>query len=148
MPFRIWGSSRSRRSCTAGDGIINCVKGSYDMESENFQVSLLKHEAQHTTDLAAYKNLPSEVLEYRAKLVELIYSRERNLLVRFLDEADRSDPNNGHALASARLIEDVSRTLGRKPGELAALSVEEVRAVARELFAASAAMCRGDPAGT
>ena len=147
MPFRIWGSSRSRRSCTAGDGIINCVKGSYDVESENFQVSLLKHEAQHAMDLAAYKNLLSEVLEYRAKLVELIYSRERNLLPCFLDEADRSDPNNGHALASARLIEDVSRTLGRKPGELAALSIEEVQSAARELFAASAALCRKNAAG-
>ena len=38
--------------------------------------------------------------------------------------------------------------LGRESGELAARSIEEVRAVARELFAASAALCRDDPAKT
>ena len=59
---------------TDGDGIINCVKSAYDLESESFQVSLLKHEAQHARDLYAVPNLPSADLEYRAKLVELIHN--------------------------------------------------------------------------
>ena len=130
------------------DGIINCIKGSYDVESENFQVSLLKHEAQHTRDLAAYQDLSSEVLEYRAKLVELIYSRERNLLVRFLGEAGRTDLNSGHSLASARLAENFSRLLHKAPGELHALPIAEIQASARTLFAASAALCRGSLAET
>lgn len=63
-----------------GDGLIHCVKPKYDLESESFRVSLLKHEAQHASDQERYQGITSEDLEYRAKLVELIYSRERNLL--------------------------------------------------------------------
>lgn len=34
-------------------------------------------------DMARFENMPSEDLEYRAKLVELIYSSQRNLLQKF-----------------------------------------------------------------
>jgi len=47
--------------------------------------------------------MSSEDLEYRAKLVELIYSKERNLLNKFFGEADNSRKDNGHGLASYRL---------------------------------------------
>lgn len=82
-----------------GDGVINCIKSSYDFDSESFKVSLLKHEAQHARDLAIQRDMSSEDLEYRAKLVELIYSSERNLLKQFVCEADNSDKSNGHSLA-------------------------------------------------
>lgn len=45
---------------TDDDGIINCVRSVWDIESENFQISLLKHEAQHAKDLSADKNMPPE----------------------------------------------------------------------------------------
>lgn len=82
-----------------GDGIINCVKASYDTESEDFKVSLLKHEAQHELDLGRYKGISSAELEYRAKLVELIYSKKRDMLGRFNSEA-ADDPENGHVQAA------------------------------------------------
>lgn len=87
------------------EGIINCVEEAYDREDESFTVSLLKHEAQHAMDLPRYKDISSRELEYRAKLVELIYSRRRNLLAQFLSEADASQAENGHALAA----EDIAR---------------------------------------
>jgi hypothetical protein len=44
---------------TDADGIINCVKSSYDFDSEDFRVSLLKHEAQHARDLSLQPNMTS-----------------------------------------------------------------------------------------
>lgn len=116
------------------DGIINCVKSSYDFDSEDFKVSLLKHEAQHARDLAANPDMSSEDLEYRAKLVELIYSSRRNLLERFAQEADTADKSNGHAAASSRIMEGFARKLGPGYEEPAGLPNERIQAVARALF--------------
>lgn len=117
-----------------GDGIINCVKSSYDFDSENFRVSLLKHEAQHARDLLTRKDMSSEDLEYRAKLVELIYSSERNLLERFVQEADGADRSNGHSSASNRIVEAFARIMDRDRAELGMLQTEEVQRVAEALF--------------
>lgn len=117
------------------DGMIHCVKASYDLEDEPFTVSLLKHEAQHAMDLFRYHNMASEDLEYRAKLVELIYSSKRNLLNRFLHEADSSDPGNGHGLAADRIIAGFAKK--RNGDELGALSIKEIQAVAGALFTES-----------
>lgn len=117
-----------------GDGTINCVKSAYDFDSENFKVSLLKHEAQHARDLAVNPDMSSEELEYRAKLVELIYSSQRNLLGRFAQEADHSDKSNGHASASNRIMEDFVRKLNRNVEEIARLPTERIQSVARALF--------------
>lgn len=116
------------------DGIINCVKASYDFDSEDFKVSLLKHEAQHARDLAVDPNMASEDLEYRAKLVELIYSRERNLLERFAQEADGEDKANGHALASSRIVDGFVRILNLSCAELGNLPIRQVQTVAKMLF--------------
>lgn len=117
-----------------GDGVINCVKASYDFDSEDFKVSLLKHEAQHARDLAVDPDMSSEDLEYRAKLVELIYSSERNLLGQFAQEADSADKSNGHALASSRIVEGFVRMLNLSCAELEKLPNEQVQTVARMLF--------------
>ena len=97
---------------TNGDGIINCVKASYDTESENFRVSLLKHEAQHAMDLSKFPCMSSEDLEYRAKLVELIYSAERDMLEQFRREADTSRTENGHSMAASRIANEFSDISG------------------------------------
>ncbi len=117
-----------------GDGMINCIKSSYDLESEAFKVSLLKHEAQHARDLSINKNMSSEDLEYRAKLVELIYSSQRNLLERFIQEADNSDRSNGHAAAAERIIDGFVRKLNLNPAEVEKLPNRQVQAVAEMLF--------------
>jgi len=44
-----------------------------EINSSEFQVSYLKHEAQHQIDFARFPDLSPKDLEYRAKLVELIY---------------------------------------------------------------------------
>ena len=122
---------------TDGDGIIHCVKSSYDFEDESFTVSLLKHEAQHAMDLTQYKSMSSEDLEYRAKLVELIYSYKRNLLKQFIHEADTSNANNGHSLASNRILEEFTKRVHRDRQELCMLPIEEIQAVSVGLLASS-----------
>ena len=115
-----------------GDGLIHCVKRHYDLKSESFRVSLLKHEAQHASDQSRYPGMSSADLEYRAKLVELIYSEERQLLGRFLQEADAANPGSAHGLAAERIVRGFAR---RQDGDgLAALPIETVRAAALELF--------------
>lgn len=57
------------------DGTINCIEQAYDLESERFRVSLLKHEAQHTVDRKRFPQITPAELEYRAKLVELHFLR-------------------------------------------------------------------------
>ena len=72
------------------DGTINCIEQAYDFESERFLVSLLKHEAQHTVDMKQFPEITPAELEYRAKLVELHYSSDLDLLQKFLAAADES----------------------------------------------------------
>ena len=92
---------------TDPDGIINCVRSSYDLQDERFSVSLLKHEAQHAADLKQYPGITSADLEYRAKLVELIYTQNRNLLQQFVHEADDRAQSNGHSIAASRIISEM-----------------------------------------
>lgn len=117
-----------------GDGIINCVQSAWDLESEAFRVSLLKHEAQHTRDLEANPDMSSEELEYRAKLVELIYSAERNLLAAFAQEADPGDTGNGHAMAAHRIMRGFADWLDLEELDPAMLPIAQIQTIARVLF--------------
>lgn len=117
-----------------GDGLICCVRDAYDLDGESFRVSLLQHEAQHAADLETYGAMSSEDLEYRAKLVELIYSRERNLLERFLGQAGPANPGDGHSLAAERIVREFEARGKRSRDRLAALPSETVRTLALELF--------------
>ena len=92
------------------DGTINCIEQAYDFESEQFLVSLLKHEAQHTVDMKQFPRITPAELEYRAKLVELYYSNNLDLLQKFLSAADESKANDSHAVASARLKHEFADT--------------------------------------
>ena len=92
------------------DGTINCVEQAYDFESERFLVSLLKHEAQHTVDMERFPEITPAELEYRAKLVELHYSSDLSLLQKFLSEANESNTNDAHAVASVRIKREFADT--------------------------------------
>ena len=92
------------------DGTINCIEQAYDFESERFLVSLLKHEAQHTVDMKQFPGITPAELEYRAKLVELHYSGNLELLQKFLSEADESRTGDSHAMASARIKREFADT--------------------------------------
>ena len=67
------------------DSSLFCNKGTYQLKSEKFQYSYLKHESIHFVDLKNYPNLQPADLEYRAKLVELIYCTEKTIYKR-IDE--------------------------------------------------------------
>lgn len=119
---------------TDGDGIIHCVKASYELEDENFTVSLLKHEAQHAMDLSKHPHMSSDDLEYRAKLVELIYSSKRNLLQQFIHEADNSKEKNGHSLAANRVVEEFAKKLHIDSKQFCTLSITEIQTISKELL--------------
>lgn len=99
LTFGMYGT----RGWASPDGTINCIEQAYDFESEQFRISLLKHEAQHIVDMKQFPGITPSELEYRAKLVELCYSNNVGLLQKFLSEADESRTNDSHAIASARL---------------------------------------------
>ena len=115
------------------DGTINCVERAYDLESERFQVSLLKHEAQHTADMKRFPGITPVELEYRAKLVELHYASDLGLLRKFLSEAEESRAGDSHAAASGRIRRDFADT---DPGSLSrvqARALELLRAHTKEM---------------
>lgn len=120
-----------------GDGLIHCVRSAYDLGSENFQVSLLKHEAQHAMDQTRYQGITSGELEYRAKLVELIYSQERRMLEQFIGQADGARADNGHGLAAERIVEGFEARLHKGRSELTGLSIDMAQTVSRQLLAES-----------
>ncbi len=94
-----------------GGGAIDCIADCYDVTSEAFRVSLLKHEAQHAQDLSHYPRISQEDLEYRAKLVELIYSEERDLLADFQQQSGNA---NAHARAAKRICNELTGVTDRK----------------------------------
>ena len=122
LTFGMYGT----RGWASPDGTINCIEQAYDFESEQFRVSLLKHEAQHTVDMKQFPGITPADLEYRAKLVELYYSDQEGLLQEFLSLADESKPDDSHAIASARLKRDFANADQTK--------LSAIRARARELF--------------
>lgn len=95
----------------ASGGQLFCVRKCYvkKLDKPAFQVFFLKHEAQHVYDMERYEGLTAVQLEYRAKLVELIYAPNISRFRMFLNEADRSDPENSHAYASYLLVRNLSR---------------------------------------
>lgn len=93
------------------DGNLCCVRALYDTDSQAFKVSFLKHEAQHSYDQTLFPHITSPELEYRAKLVELIYWDDEEKIKGFILEADMKDEHNTHAVASYRIISDLSKLL-------------------------------------
>ena len=115
------------------DGTINCVEQAYDFASERFLVSLLKHEAQHAVDMKRFPEIAPTELEYRAKLVELHYSGDLNLLQKFLSEADENKTDDAHAVASARIRREFADTDQRSLPCVQTQALKLLRAHTREL---------------
>lgn len=96
------------------DGLY-CVADCYDLkgleDDEGFQVSLLKHEAQHFADMTDFPELKSADLEYRAKLVELIYyTSEEGRFIRIIQEAS-NDSSNPHKYAAHLILKELSKQI-------------------------------------
>lgn len=128
---------------------IMVVRPAWQLDSEDYRISLLAHEAQHFCDLRRYPKLASADLEFRAKLVELALADEsrHRLWARFVAEA-RRDRGLPHNHASYWLVERLRQRLGgdeKRAGEASALR----RAALAELAAHSAALDAGaDAPGT
>lgn len=91
---------------------LYAIRESYDLDSEKFRISYLKHEARHFADKGRYPELQAADMEYRAKLEELIHAQEtaHSLLAGFTRAAARIE-NAPHSLASWYLARDFARTL-------------------------------------
>ena len=102
----------------ATDSALFCVRSSYDLASEQFTVSYLKHEGKHFADYKRFPKLQGADLEYRAKLVELGAAKEIMYgLIRFFLKNSAYDANNPHAYANFCVIRDLSRSLFNKERE-------------------------------
>jgi hypothetical protein len=95
------------------DGLY-CVKERYStvLDKPDFLISYLAHEAQHFDDYDQFPNLSPQDLEYRAKLVELIYHPSNNdtLIKKFLLDSD-NDRDNPHPYASYLICTNLSDKL-------------------------------------
>ncbi|MEO8068045.1 MAG: hypothetical protein ABI599_10175 [Flavobacteriales bacterium] len=124
----------------ATNDALYCHHSSYDLASEQFSISYLKHEGKHFADYKRFPKLQSNDLEYRAKLVELgaatttLYD-----LIRFFLGNNVYDANNAHAYANFCVMRDMSRVLfhSEQEADLEAwkrLPVETVQRTATELL--------------
>ena len=91
-------------------GKLYCLGWAYDTDSENFEVSYLKHEARHLADLDQYPDMKSTELEYRAKLTELAFANAslKRILEDFTEKA-AENPDSPHAMANWRIVRSVYR---------------------------------------
>ena len=121
------------------DGIITCDWRSYDLQSEDFNISMLKHEAQHVMDLRRWPDISSEGLEYRAYLTELIYYETENRLIHFDNSASPDDPGNEYACAAYYVCNDFYGHF--QTDDFAAIPIPEIQEYAKELLRRSTQQC-------
>ncbi|MGB4589648.1 MAG: hypothetical protein WBI17_10500 [Clostridiaceae bacterium] len=97
----------------ANESGLYCVESLYkdDFLKPQFKISFLKHESQHQADLERYGNMHTKDLEYRAKLVELIYYPDLSLFEGIIREADGTNKENAHCYASYVIVRDLSRKI-------------------------------------
>jgi len=94
----------------ATNDALYCVKESYDLESENFLVSYLKHEGKHFADYRQFPKLGGTDLEYRAKLVELSEAKTTLYsLINFFSRNAKYDRQNPHGFANFCVLRDLSK---------------------------------------
>ncbi len=123
------------------DGELYCIAWAYDLASENFEVSYLKHEARHLVDLERYPQMQSTELEYRAKLTELAFAHRTltRVLENFADTAAQN-PASPHAMANWRVVRDIywsifEEELPENFNRWSTLRGSQVNRAARELLA-------------
>ncbi|TNE54488.1 MAG: hypothetical protein EP338_06640 [Bacteroidetes bacterium] len=135
------------------DASLFCNKGSYQLKSEKFNVSYLKHESIHFLDIANYPNLESADLEYRAKLVELIYCTKRTIydrLEEFILAASKENRENAHPFANYHLIEQLSQKLFKTAFEgdilkWKTLTPEEINHASLDIFQKGTQLLKNEP---
>ncbi|GAA0322311.1 hypothetical protein GCM10008967_11000 [Bacillus carboniphilus] len=117
------------------DGLY-CVYSIYRdiLESPKFQISYLKHEAQHVDDFERFPNLKNHELEYRAKLVEIMYEDSSRVIQQVLHEAD-SNPEFPHNFASYLIKEEFEKRLGEStPTGFPFADMETIKKIAEKIY--------------
>ena len=112
--FATFGDSQVGGWAVKESATLYCNKGLYDLNSEKFKVSYLKHESLHFTDLNNYPNLSATDLEYRSKVIELMYCTEATIydnIGLFISGSNKADRNNSHPYANYVLIKKLSKIL-------------------------------------
>ncbi|MEN1986135.1 hypothetical protein [Paenibacillus hubeiensis] len=98
----------------ASENALYCVKDRYEkvINKPDFLYSYLAHEAQHLADYEDFPCLLPVDLEYRAKLVELIYHPLNNkvLMKKFLSDADHNR-ENPHPYSSYVICSNLSKKI-------------------------------------
>lgn len=123
----------------AKEDALYCILPNYrdKLDTDAFLVSFLKHEAQHYSDYKLFPKLKGQDLEYRAKLVELIYYSNFKFIEKLLVQAvNKPNPHNYSAFIilkrfSKRFFNTEAEKRIEKWNEI---NYEEIRHFAKELF--------------
>ncbi len=86
-----------------------CVAESYDKTTENFTISYVSHEGQHFSDYKLFPKLKQADLEYRAKLTELVLSKNGvyHVISKFIGHS-KNDKSQAHPYANYMVIKLLS----------------------------------------
>jgi hypothetical protein len=131
--------SRSGTGGWAKDDGLYCFADFYDVDSSNFRINYLKHEAQHFDDYERFPFLNTghsqDTLEFRAKLVELIYAENTVSFQSFMAEASENK-EIPHSYAAYRLREALRERLNLTPDYDMAnyADMEKIRQEALNIF--------------
>jgi hypothetical protein len=130
------------RSSTGGwadRDALYCIEDAYDLASENFSNSYLRHEARHFADYERYPELQAADLEYRGKLTEIAFSTDVLRLLGTFRQHSNAASAAPHALANWHVVKDMTAATnsscnGDMTGCLEPVSNEDLQAAARRLL--------------
>ncbi len=143
--FATFGDSQVGGWAIKESATLYCNKGTYDLNSETFEVSYLKHESLHFTDLNNYPNLSAADLEYRSKVIELMYCTEETIfdeIGRFINGANKANRDNSHPYANYILIQNMSKLIFNSDfnsdiNQWKKVSVDKIKKAASSLYESS-----------
>jgi hypothetical protein len=124
---------------------LYCLCWSYDLESDAFRKSWLKHETRHLADFREFPGLAESDMEYRAKLTELAFagSDAVSMLQRFAISGSAISgfavSESAHTTANHRVSDEIYRQIFQqqmpdRPENWPFLSPARVSEVARYLL--------------
>jgi len=95
-----------------GTDTVYCIKKDYDVNSDEFKVNLLTHEARHLVDAKLYSDFPRWTAEYRAKLAQLSVAKKNvyDLINGFI-KGSENDSNLTHPFAEYKIIAELSKEI-------------------------------------
>jgi len=131
---------------------LHCNGGEYDLTSEKFEISYLKHESLHFTDLNEYPNLSAPDLEYRSKIIELMYCTKKTMhdrITEFLTGANSKNRTHSHPYANYSIIKNLSEIIFHTEYESdfnkwKNVSTEEINSAAASLYNLSESVLQKD----